>query len=349
MKDFFSWDSDFRKYFRLIGGMKIALTTYMTNTINQIRANMAHDRAGIHTDALSETAKYGYIPGLDGLRAIAVLVVIAAHFGVSNLIPGGFGVTLFFFISGFLITRLLIAEQGKSGTIALKNFYIRRLIRLFPALLFMVFGSTAIFALAGFGGPSKLEFLAAIGYFTNFFQVYSASTGAEMPYMSWTHLWSLAVEEHFYMLFPLVILAFGNTIDRLLKILLAILIIVPLWRLTAFTFFDFSTDTYNYMMTDARIDSIVWGCVFTIALHKAQSIDKFRAFIGLVPFGLALGALLFTFVFRDEMFRQVWRYSVQGVSLMVLFLNLYYLKLLKFSFSMMPFTCKKFCFGTPVN
>ena len=125
----------------------------------------------VDTRWLSETARFGYIPGLDGLRALAVLIVIAAHFGLGHIVPGGFGVTVFFFISGFLITRLLIAERASQGQIHLQNFYLRRLLRLVPALVFMVVGSTLYFMMMGYGGPTLTEFLAAIFYFTNIFQV----------------------------------------------------------------------------------------------------------------------------------------------------------------------------------
>ena len=64
---------------------------------------------------LPEVAGYGFIPGLDGLRALSVLIVIAAHMGFEHIVPGGFGVTMFFFISGFLITRLLLAESEAKG------------------------------------------------------------------------------------------------------------------------------------------------------------------------------------------------------------------------------------------
>ena len=141
----------------------------------------------LDTELLSPKASHGYIPGLDGLRAIAVLIVLIAHFGLAHIIPGGFGVTVFFIISGFLITRLLISEQETKGRIALKNFYIRRIIRLYPALAFMVLGTTLIYYVMGIGGPSALELTAALGYFTNIFQVSVRAEGL-LPFMPWTHL-----------------------------------------------------------------------------------------------------------------------------------------------------------------
>jgi len=215
---------------------------------------------------LTETAKFGYIPGLDGIRALAVLIVMVAHLGFEHIVPGGFGVTVFFFISGFLITRLLLAESEKSG-IGLKNFYMRRFVRLYPALLFMIFGTVAIYGLGGIGGPTGTELTAGIFYFTNTFQVFIRTTTDSLPFMPWTHLWSLAVEEHFYLIFPLFMVLCRKNWKRAAVILIALLAVVPLWR----TFIMFGTNLpyadYNYMMTDARFDSLAWGCLLSVLLH----------------------------------------------------------------------------------
>ncbi len=280
---------------------------------------------------LTAKARYGYIPGLDGIRAIAVLIVIIAHFGLTNLIPGGFGVTVFFFISGFLITRLLLAEARTKGKIHLKDFYIRRIVRLYPALIFMVVGSTALYLGLGQGGPKPLEFTAALGYFTNIYQV-AVRAGGELPFMPWTHLWSLAVEEHFYLIFPLLMVLFGVFKRRLVWALMGLLALVPLWRL--FTYSTFETlpvVDYNYMMTDARIDSIVWGCLLSVLLDKDIWEGLFQKLIGWLPIIGAGAILLLCFALRDESFRYIWRYSLQGAALFVLVLNLYFFRPVRWS------------------
>lgn len=280
---------------------------------------------------LTAKAQYGYIPGLDGIRAIAVLIVIIAHFGLTNLIPGGFGVTVFFFISGFLITRLLLAEARTKGKIHLKDFYIRRIVRLYPALIFMVVGSTALYLILGQGGPKPLEFTAALGYFTNIYQV-AVRAGGELPFMPWTHLWSLAVEEHFYLIFPLLMVVFGVFKRRLIWALMGLLALVPLWRL--FTYSTFETlpvVDYNYMMTDARIDSIVWGCLLSVLLDKDIREGLFQKLIGWLPILGAGAVLLLCFALRDESFRYIWRYSLQGAALFVLVLNLYFFRPVRWS------------------
>ena len=116
---------------------------------------------------LSPRAEYGYIHGLDGIRAIAVMIVILAHTGLTTIIPGGFGVTVFFFISGFLITRLLLAEREKNGFVHLGNFYTRRFLRLLPALFAMVV-VTAVFMIAMGDTPRQRDLLSGLGYFMNY-------------------------------------------------------------------------------------------------------------------------------------------------------------------------------------
>jgi len=96
--------------------------------------------------------KRSYINNLDGIRALAVLIVLVAHAGFGHIVPGGFGVTVFFFLSGFLITTLLIAEYEKHQTISLKKFFLRRFFRLFPPLfisLILAYGLVAVGLLGG--------------------------------------------------------------------------------------------------------------------------------------------------------------------------------------------------------
>lgn len=288
-------------------------------------------RPRTHENAISAEARYGYIPGLDGLRAIAVLIVLVAHFGLSHIVPGGFGVTVFFFISGFLITRLLIAEAEKKGRVGLKDFYVRRAIRLFPALLGMTFVTTAVHVGLGLGSPVATEFAAANLYFTNYYQIAAQAVGAA-PYMSWTPLWSLAVEEHFYMVFPALLVLTGLNWRRLTTVLLAVIVLVPIWRLAVSLIWPETAELYTYMATDARIDSIAYGCLFTLGLHQLRDPARLRVLIGWVPSVLAALVLFATFLIRDDMFRQVLRFSVQGLTLGVLLLNLYFGRVFQWAF-----------------
>src|SRR5829696_74660 len=153
--------------------------------------------------------RLSYSPGLDGLRAIAVVAVLLYHADLS-WIPGGFlGVEVFFVISGYLITALLLAEWHQKGTINLKDFWLRRARRLLPALyvLLVVTLTYAVVFLPGEVAGLRAEVLAAVGYVTNWYlifgqQSYFESVGRPSVLQ---HLWSLAVEEQFYLVWPIVL------------------------------------------------------------------------------------------------------------------------------------------------
>lgn len=274
---------------------------------------------------ISGEAKYGFIAGLNGVRAIAVMIVIAAHLNLSKFIPGGFGVTLFFFISGFLITRLLLAEQRSKGRIGLGQFYIRRFIRLYPALLFMLSVSTLVFLLTSLEGPTWLEISAGVFYFSNIFQLL-ADMGRVETAMSWRPLWSLAVEEHFYLFFPAFMVCLGAFKKRFIWGMVALIVIVPGWRtLIAYNGW-FLPETYTYIMTDTRIDSIVWGCLLSAILDRQSWHKILRRLIGWAPLLASLSILAFTFLYREEMFRMSLRFTLQGAALFVMVLNLYFFR-----------------------
>jgi peptidoglycan/LPS O-acetylase OafA/YrhL len=146
------------------------------------------------------------MPGVDGLRAVAVAAVVTYHIGASWL-PGGFlGVDVFLVISGYLITSLLLAERRLTGGIDLVRFWIRRARRLLPALFVMIVVVLAYMVIFHHGEVARLRgaTLASLGYVANWYFVF-----ADQPYFDqfgrpsvFLHLWSLAVEEQFYLLWP---------------------------------------------------------------------------------------------------------------------------------------------------
>jgi peptidoglycan/LPS O-acetylase OafA/YrhL len=163
----------------------------------------------------------GAIPSLDGLRAISILIVLVSHAGYGSAVPGGLGVTIFFFLSGYLITTLLLDETERSGRINIGKFYLRRVFRLFPPLLVTLFIAYSLVALGLLdGGISWSGVLAQLFYFANYYGLFfdpgnttAAGTGI---------LWSLAVEEHFYMIYPTVLaglLALGLSRLRIVVVL----------------------------------------------------------------------------------------------------------------------------------
>lgn len=148
--------------------------------------------------------------GLNGLRGIAVLAVVIYHF-FEDALPGGFmGVDMFFVLSGFLITALLVREHAATGRVSLKNFWIRRLRRIVPAAVSVVLIVTAVVGLIGgdiaVGLPA--QFFSSLFFVNNWMQIaQSQSYFANADLRVFAHYWSLAVEEQFYIIFPLLFVA----------------------------------------------------------------------------------------------------------------------------------------------
>ncbi len=165
----------------------------------------------------SQISQLPYLPGLDGLRAIAVVAVMVYHANSTWLAGGYLGVEVFFVISGYLITLLLIAEHERTGTIDLKNFWIRRFRRLLPALFVMMLLLTVWVALFKSDALGKLrgDVIAGTAYVSNWYQIWTgAGYSAGADFAPLRHLWSLAVEEQFYLIWPIVMLAFVRVGSR---------------------------------------------------------------------------------------------------------------------------------------
>jgi peptidoglycan/LPS O-acetylase OafA/YrhL len=275
----------------------------------------------------TRTPSYDYIPTLDGLRAIAILLVLIAHFGFEHWVPGGFGVTLFFFISGFLISRQLSCELANTGKIDFNAFYMRRIVRLFPALAVMIVLSTALFIC--FGGMVKApEILSALLYMANYYDLYvmyhSNLAGVRHPF---SILWSLAIEEHFYILFPFFCAFLYPKANRYNMALLALLATALLWRLYLWDLCTSQecglrgTDRF-YKATDTRFDSILYGVFLTALLAQGRWVLIKNFLASNIAFIAGLSLLLLTFVIRTDVFREILRYTLQGIALMPILTSL---------------------------
>lgn len=255
------------------------------------------------------------IPSLNGLRAISIITVMLAHL-VWNKFPGGFGVAIFFFISGFLITLLLIREHRETGKIALAAFYIRRLLRLYPALIVFLISASAVAAF--YQKIDLMTLLAALFYFMNYYFSYSLKTEISVPV---GHTWSLSVEEHFYMLFPVIL---GFVISKSTKAqvyVIASLIVIPLILRCLYAGLNFDIK-FNYYLTETRIDSIAWGCLLAILASKPdyqKYLLKLASNYGLI---ISLIVLIVSFAIRSELFRETLRYTLQGAALFVVFIKI---------------------------
>jgi peptidoglycan/LPS O-acetylase OafA/YrhL len=172
-----------------------------------------------------------YIRGFDGLRALSILMVVLTHLGVYDALPensfnknllntitGTVGVTIFFSISGFLITTLLMNEKYRTGTISYKNFIIRRFLRLLPTLIF--FYLTVLYLIIS--GQLDIKYTAlliSICYLYNF-------VPARLYFSELGHTWSLGVEEQFYVFWPLLMLRFRKNRILIIAFVLVILAII---------------------------------------------------------------------------------------------------------------------------
>jgi peptidoglycan/LPS O-acetylase OafA/YrhL len=264
-----------------------------------------------------------YIPSLDGIRAAAVLLVFAAHAGLKDRIPGNFGVTVFFFLSGYLITTLLRAEHQRNGRISLASFYGRRTLRIFPPLYVVLALATLLTLLGALPGPAiRLDALGAqVLYLTNYYIIQHGWWDGRAP-GTWI-FWSLSVEEYFYLGFPLLyllLLRFLPQRRRQALVLVGLCALVLAWRLVLVLALGASRDR-TYIATDTRIDSILFGCVLGVignpVLDGGSRIGE-RAWKHLL-FPVALAGLLLSFVVRNPTFQETVRYSLQGLCLFPLF------------------------------
>ena len=249
---------------------------------------------------MSEETRMGYQPALDGLRALSVIAVILYHAGI-QWIPGGFiGVEVFFVVSGFLITSLMIDEQHVSGKVSLKQFWIRRARRLLPALFTMLIAS--LIAVTFFAKDSAPDFrqdvLPALGYFSNWWQIYFVDTpyfaANSLPMLR--HLWSLAVEEQWYVLWPIVfVFVLGN--KRIPRWISAVVIGLLAAAVMVGTALAFSADNetrinFLYLSTITRSSGLLLGaalaCIWRPWKKAVVRFAKVRSGLADV---LALGAL----------------------------------------------------------
>jgi peptidoglycan/LPS O-acetylase OafA/YrhL len=228
-----------------------------------------------------------YRPELDGLRAVAVLTVMATHARVPGFaIEGGSaGVTLFFVLSGYLITALLLAERAAIGAVDLRAFYVRRGLRLFPAVvaLVIVVAIGSVFGLwASAGGDMAVAIPAVLVYAGNWAQVAGVSMGPL------GHTWSLAIEEQFYLVWPVTLLLALRLGDRRLIGLLAIFgaILVTPWRVELLLAGALG---HAYAGTDAHADALLFGCAIALLDLK---LPEFAGWAGLI--GIVLSAALWS-------------------------------------------------------
>ncbi|WDZ97912.1 acyltransferase [Herbaspirillum sp. WKF16] len=270
-------------------------------------------------DSLVHT-KHKEIASLDGWRAVAIAIVFLSHAGLGKIIPGGLGVTIFFFLSGYLITTLLVREFTASGGINIRHFYVRRVLRLTPPLL-LVLAVTYLLTHYGLftGHAAWSGFFAQLFYFANYYVLFF-DAGNAVPQGTGV-FWSLAVEEHFYFVFPALFMLLMRRADhrRIPLYLFGLCLAFLAWRYYLVAGEGVSMER-TYYATDTRIDSILFGCILaTLQLPESLRATLQRPALRMAGVGAGVLLLLLSLLVRDAVFRETLRYSVQGIALIPLF------------------------------
>lgn len=263
-----------------------------------------------------------HIPSLDGIRAASFLTVFLSHAGLKGKVPGYFGLSMFFFLSGYLITTLLRVEFTRNSDISLKQFYLRRVLRIFPPFYLVLLLAYAV-TLLGFweGSITPAGVTAQVLHVTNYYIVNNGWWTGLAP-GTWVY-WSLAVEEHFYLCFPLLFLWLQRRrlpAARQAQILVGICVLVLLWRCGLVFGLHVGKDR-TYVATDTRIDSILAGCLLAVwknpALADPGPTNRSLGFVWLPLGGLCVLVSLFV---RQPEFEQTFRYTLQSFGLLPFFL-----------------------------
>jgi peptidoglycan/LPS O-acetylase OafA/YrhL len=262
-----------------------------------------------------------YIPSLDGIRTVAFLIVFLSHAGLGKIVPGGLGVTVFFFLSGYLITTLLRREYDRYQSIDFKLFYLRRILRIWPPFYVVLVLGAGLTILGLLEGQIHLQaFLAQSLHYANYYAIFigGGTTVGSGVY------WSLAVEEHFYLLFPplyLVLRKLRVSSDRQIIIFWGLCLAVLLWRCVLIYGFGVPP-TRTFYASDTRLDSMLFGCALAVngnpVLDKqTQSNQLWKYFF--LPLGIIL--ILFSLLYRSPEFQETFRYSIQGIALYPIFIT----------------------------
>ena len=231
----------------------------------------------VKTKPAGNTTYIPYNAGIDGIRAIAVLAVIAYHSGMSRFSGGFLGVEIFFVISGYLITALLLVEYTTNNRIDIKRFWNRRARRLFPALIAYIGGATALaYLTARDVVPTKSEIFAAFGYVYNWFSIFqdvSYTEGFERKNF-FHHLWSLAVEEQFYLFWPLLLWGLLALAGKRITFAFVIAGIIGSTILRWILYEPFTDPLRVYYGTDTRASALLIGAALAFFWRPWESERK---------------------------------------------------------------------------
>lgn len=207
------------------------------------------------------------IPALDGVRGVAVLTVFASHAGIPGFSVGGAGVDAFFVLSGFLISSILIGEIDTTGSVSLPKFYLRRIKRLTPALIILV----VLYAILAPLLQSERSVAEHMGFSAlSFFYLMDYARAFWIHHNGLVHTWSLAVEEHFYLVWPFALLAMCRWVParHWLKVLAVAYLAATLWRCLSVDIFGWSA---TYFRFDSRLSALILGSLLAVIFRVQVS------------------------------------------------------------------------------
>lgn len=273
------------------------------------------------TPVPSKPKKSFHIPSLDGLRAVSFLIVFLGHAATKKWIPGYFGLAVFFFLSGYLITTLLRMEFDKTGGIHFKEFYLRRALRILPPF-YLVLGLASLLTLThvlhNTLWPGAV--LAQAFHFSNYYIVREGWWWGRAP-GTWI-FWSLAVEEHFYLVFPFLYLLLrrrGLSGRQQMLALAGLCAAILLWRCLLIFGLHAPKDRV-YVASDTRVDSILFGCILAVygnPVLDTLAVSERRIKTLWLP--LSVVVLLVSFALHGHWYDQTIRYTIQGAALIPIF------------------------------
>lgn len=230
----------------------------------------------------NQRASASRIPSLDGARAVSIGLVILSHLSVLRHFPivwrladqnffaygryldfGNLGVRVFFVISGFLITFLLLDEHRHTGSISLRRFYARRVLRIVPAYWAYLI-AIAILVPFGVAAATRPELISSFFYFSDY----------RIPHGALTHTWSLSVEEQFYLLWPAVLVLCGP--GRAYRVSLAVLIAVPAFRVLSDLGISPTSSKFSF---DCTCDALAVGCLLAMLRERLWGMSLYRRIV----------------------------------------------------------------------
>lgn len=260
-----------------------------------------------------------HVPSLDGMRAIAFAIVFMSHVGFEQIFPGGFGVVIFFFMSGYLLTTLLRLDIAKGREVSVPRSYGRRFVRIIPPM-YVVLAAAVLTTLAGLLPDTVKTWpvVAQAAFLGNYWQ---ALVGPDGTPKGTGIFWAVAVEAHFYLIIPLIgpFLIKKCSPRGAASLLFALCLAILAWR--CILVYGFSVGRFRtYICTDTRMDAIFYGCI--LGLYHNPMLDPIRLRGALAKWALlAVSALLLaaTLLIRNPQFRETFRYSLQSILLFPVF------------------------------